>query len=209
MKKFVLLLFSLLTILQIFAQNDNETFYFSNLNLKDGLSQISVIKILQDSKGFMWFATRNGLNRYDGSEFIVYKHVPGDSLTLSDNNIISLVEDKNRNLWVGTARGLNKLDLKTNHIKRYSDKKHGALAKVDIRSLFVDSRNRLWVGTSRGLYLYVREMDMFQRLDLNGKIKDEYISVIHETKEHQILIGTATKGLFVCDMNMKEQKPTY
>lgn len=140
MKKFVLLLFSLLTILQIFAQNDNETFYFSNLNLKDGLSQISVIKILQDSKGFMWFATRNGLNRYDGSEFIVYKHVPGDSLTLSDNNIISLVEDKNRNLWVGTARGLNKLDLKTNHIKRYSDKKHGALAKVDIRSLFVDSR---------------------------------------------------------------------
>lgn len=206
MKKFVLLLFSLLTILQIFAQNDNETFYFSNLNLKDGLSQISVIKILQDSKGFMWFATRNGLNRYDGSEFIVYKHVPGDSLTLSDNNIISLVEDKNRNLWVGTARGLNKLDLKTNHIKRYSDKKHGALAKVDIRSLFVDSRNRLWVGTSRGLYLYVREMDMFQRLDLNGKIKDEYISVIHETKEHQILIGTATKGLFVYDMNMKEQK---
>lgn len=206
MKKFVLFLFLLLSISQIFSQNNNETFYFSNLNLKDGLSQISVIKILQDSKGFMWFATRNGLNRYDGSEFIVYKHASADSLTLSDNNIISLVEDESRNLWVGTARGLNKLDLKTNHIKRYSDKKYGALAKLDIRSLFVDSRKRLWVGTSKGLYLYVREMDVFQRLDLNGKIKNEYISAIHETKGHQLLIGTATKGLFVCDMNMKELK---
>ena len=207
MKKLILLLFSLLTVLQIFARNNSsETFYFSNLNLKDGLSQISVIKILQDSKGFMWFATRNGLNRYDGSEFTVYKHAPENSLTLSDNNILSLVEDRNRNLWVGTARGLNKLDLKTNHVKQYSDKKYGELAKAEVRSLFVDSRNRLWVGTSKGLYLYVPEMDVFQPLDLNGKIKGEFISVIYETKKHQILIGTSTKGLFVCDINMKLQK---
>lgn len=116
MKRFILLLFSLLVILWGNAQN-NGTFYFSNLNLKDGLSQISVLKILQDSKGFMWFATRNGLNRYDGSEFIIYRHVPGDSLSLSDNYIISLAEDHNHNLWIGTSRGLNKLDLKTNRIK--------------------------------------------------------------------------------------------
>lgn len=205
MKKLILMLFSLLTFLGGNAQK-NETFYFSNLNLKDGLSQISVLKIVQDSKGFMWFATRNGLNRYDGSEFTVYKHIPEDSLSLSDNNIISLIEDKNRNLWVGTARGLNKLDLKTNHIRQYSDPKYGELARADIRSLFVDSRNRLWVGTSRGLYLYVREMDVFQRIDLNDRIRSEFIAVIYETKNHQILIGTATKGLFVCDINMKVQK---
>lgn len=205
MRKLILLLFSLLTYIGVNAQN-NGTFYFSNLNLKDGLSQISVIKILQDSKGFMWFATRNGLNRYDGSEFLVYKHTPEDSLSLSDNNIISLVEDHHRNLWVGTARGLNKLDLKTNHIKQYTDKQYGALAKADIRTLYVDSRSRLWVGTTSGLYLYVREMDVFQRIDLNGKIKGEFIAVINETKDHRILIGTATKGLFVCDMNMKVQR---
>lgn len=205
MRKFILLLFSLLTYIGVNAQN-NGTFYFSNLNLKDGLSQISVIKILQDSKGFMWFATRNGLNRYDGSEFLVYKHTPGDSLSLSDNNIISLVEDHNHNLWIGTARGLNKLDLTTNQIKQYTDKQYGALAKADIRSLFVDSRSRLWVGTTNGLYLYVREMDVFQRIDLNGRIKDEFIAIIYETKEHLILIGTANKGLYVCDMNMKVQR---
>ena len=139
MKRFILLLFSLLVILWGNAQN-NGTFYFSNLNLKDGLSQISVLKILQDSKGFMWFATRNGLNRYDGSEFIIYRHVPGDSLSLSDNYIISLAEDHNHNLWIGTSRGLNKLDLKTNRIKQYTNEKYGALAKTEIRSLLVDSR---------------------------------------------------------------------
>lgn len=205
MKRLILLLFSLLAISWGNAQN-NGNFFFSNLNLKDGLSQISVLKIFQDSKGFMWFATRNGLNRYDGSEFVVYKHIPEDSLSLSDNNIVSLAEDHNHNLWVGTTRGLNRLDLKTNRIKQYTDGKYGALVKADVRSLFVDSHNRIWVGTSVGLYLYVPEMDVFQQIDLNGKLKDELIAAIYETKDHRILIGTATKGLFVCNMDMKVQK---
>ena len=68
MRKHILLLITLLATLKITAQN-NENFYFSNLNLKDGLSQISVLKIFQDTKGFIWFGTRNGLNRYDGDHF--------------------------------------------------------------------------------------------------------------------------------------------
>ena len=199
------MLFSLLTIFGGNAQN-NGNFFFSNLNLKDGLSQISVLKIFQDSKGFMWFATRNGLNRYDGSEFVVYKHIPEDSLSLSDNNILSLAEDRNHNLWVGTTRGLNRLDLKTNRIKQYADQRYGALPKADVRSLLVDSYNRIWVGTTVGLYLYVPEMDVFQQINLNGKIKDELIAALYETKDHRILIGTAAKGLFVCDMDMKVQE---
>ena len=106
---------------------------------------------------------------------------------------------------IGTARGLNKLDLKTNRIKPFVDERYGAFAKSEVRCLTVDSRNRLWIGTTKGLYLYVPAMDVFQRIDLNGKIKDEFISVVYETKQHQILIGTSTKGLFVCDMNMKVQ----
>ena len=106
----------------------------------------------------------------------------------------------------GTARGLNKLDLKTNRIKPFVDERYGAFAKSEVRCLTVDSRNRLWIGTTKGLYLYVPAMDVFQRIDLNGKIKDEFISVVYETKQHQILIGTSTKGLFVCDMNMKVQR---
>ena len=141
MKKYILLLITILATIRITAQN-NENFYFSNLNLKDGLSQISVIKIFQDTKGFIWFATRNGLNRYDGSEFVIYKHDPKDSLTLSDNHIWTLAEDNDRNLWVGTARGLNKIDLKTNCITSFIDERYGAFAKSEVRSLTVDSRNR-------------------------------------------------------------------
>ncbi len=71
MRKYICLLIVLLATLKISAQN-NENFYFSNLNLKDGLSQISVLRIFQDTKGFIWFGTRNGLNRYDGCEFVIY-----------------------------------------------------------------------------------------------------------------------------------------
>ncbi len=204
-KVYIFLFINLLIVLRISARN-NENFYFSNLNLKDGLSQISVLKIFQDTKGFIWFGTRNGLNRYDGSDFVVYKHDPKDSLSLSDNHIWALAEDKDRNLWVGTARGLNRFDLKTNRIKPFVDKRYGEVATSEIRCLTVDSRNRLWIGTSRGMYLYVPAMDVFQHIDLNGLIKDEFISVIYETKQHQILIGTSTEGLIVCDMNMKVQK---
>ena len=207
MRKYFLLCILLLCsfTLQAAARN-GEAFFFSNLSMKDGLSQISVVKILQDSKGFMWFATRNGLNRYDGREFQVYKHIPNDSLSLTHSNISALAEDRDHNLWVGTMRGLNRLDLKTNHIKQYTDDKYETMAKADVRSLFVDSKGRLWVGTAIGLYLYVKEMDVFQRLDLNGALKDEIVQVIYETADNRLLIGTATKGVYVCDLNLKLQK---
>ena len=200
--KTILLLSFLLFFLGVKAQNVGR-FYFSNLGLEDGLSQISVVKILQDSKGFMWFGTRNGLNRYDGSEFIVYKHAPEDSLTLSDNNILSLAEDADRNLWVGTSRGLCVMDMKTEQVRRFDSPKYGNIGELQIGALFVDSDNRLWVGTNRGLFCYVPESDEFQSIDLNGAIRGESIGAIYETKKHQLLIGTNAKGLLVCDMDAK------
>lgn len=77
-------------------------FSFSSLKMEEGLSQLSVLKIHQDKSGFMWFATRNGLNRYDGNSFVVYKHSNGDSLSLSSNHVTALAEDDRGNLWVGT-----------------------------------------------------------------------------------------------------------
>lgn len=73
--------------------------------MEEGLSQLSVLKIHQDKSGFMWFATRNGLNRYDGNSFVVYKHSNGDSLSLSSNHVTALAEDDRGNLWVGTMNG--------------------------------------------------------------------------------------------------------
>ncbi|MEO5977154.1 MAG: two-component regulator propeller domain-containing protein, partial [Chryseolinea sp.] len=87
---------------------------FEQLSTEDGLSQSNVICILQDSRGFMWFGTRNGLDKYDGYKFTVYKNDPNDSLSLSHNSVTDIVEDADGNLWIATnGGGLNKFDRDT------------------------------------------------------------------------------------------------
>lgn len=77
-------------------------YLFEHLAVKQGLSQGSVNCILQDSKGFMWFGTQDGLNKYDGYSVKVFKHNPADSTTLNDNWIVAIAEDKNQTLWIRT-----------------------------------------------------------------------------------------------------------
>jgi ligand-binding sensor domain-containing protein len=85
---------------------------FEHITVKDGLSHNHVTRILKDSKGFMWFCTIDGLSRYDGKNFKVYKHDPEDSNSLSNNHVQAIYEDKNGNLWIGTyGGGLNKFEL--------------------------------------------------------------------------------------------------
>ena len=72
--------------------------------MKDGLSQSSILAILQDKRGFMWFATASGLNKYDGYTFKVYLNNPQDSLSISDNGISALYEDRDGYIWVGNIR---------------------------------------------------------------------------------------------------------
>ena len=78
---------------------------FTHLTTNDGLSQSYVNAILQDRRGFMWFATRDGLNRYDGNTFVVYKHNPNDPGSLSTNFIQDLIEDDQGYLWIATDTG--------------------------------------------------------------------------------------------------------
>ena len=85
-------------------------FKFTHLTTNDGLSQGYVVDILQDRRGFMWFATRDGLNRYDGYTFVVYKHDPNDPGSLSSNFLQDLMEDDHGNLWVATNTGVNRFD---------------------------------------------------------------------------------------------------
>ena len=87
----------------LFAQP--ESIKFTHFNAKDGLSQNSVHSILQDSKGFLWIGTKDGINRYDGYGFKHYKHNYNDTLSLSDNFIRSIYEDKQERLWIGTEYG--------------------------------------------------------------------------------------------------------
>ncbi len=98
----------------------SETFSFSHLTIEDGLSQSTIFKIHQDSQGYMWFGTTDGLNKYDGYNFEVYNFNPADSNSISGNSITSMYEDENGFLWIGTVEGrLNLFDRKTETFKHY------------------------------------------------------------------------------------------
>lgn len=176
---------------------------FTNLNLRDGLSQMSVMKIYQDSKGFMWFGTRNGLNKYDGVGMTVYRGTATDGINgLAGCQISSILEDGHKNMWVGTDIGLNRIDLTTGKITSYSGAKH-PWVNGGVRWLFIDSRGHLWVGAGRGLFLFEPNSEISQPVTLNGRLSGEAVTVVTENKAGQLLIGTEHKGVFVCDSTMK------
>ncbi|MBP9212339.1 MAG: hypothetical protein KBF97_06030, partial [Bacteroidetes bacterium] len=110
---------SLLVILSLSSLLFAQPLKFRHLGIEQGLSQSSVMCSLQDSEGFLWFGTWDGLNRYDGYSFVHYRHDPQDSSTISNNSILAIAEAPNGTLWIGTAtRGINVLDRRTGVVQR-------------------------------------------------------------------------------------------
>ena len=101
--RYFLLVF--LNSLYSFAFSQSHQIQFDHIGTAEGLSQSNVFCILQDSRGFMWFATRDGLNKYDGYKFTVYKNDAKDSNSISNNFISGIVEDRKGIIWVATRAG--------------------------------------------------------------------------------------------------------
>jgi ligand-binding sensor domain-containing protein/signal transduction histidine kinase len=123
---------------------------FAHLTTNDGLSQSNVKAILQDHRGFMWFATQDGLDRYDGNTFVVYKHNPNDPDSLSANSVVDLIEDDQGYLWIATySGGVNKFDPRTERFTRYrhDPSNPNSIGADSVNSITRDSRGCLWFGT--------------------------------------------------------------
>ena len=119
---------------------------FDHLSLEQGLSQSSVARILQDRRGYIWLATEDGLNRFDGLSFKVYKHDPADPASLPSSFVWDVEEDASANLWIATASGLAKWERATDRMVRQKE-----LAGRHIRALrFAAKENALWIGTRDG-----------------------------------------------------------
>ena len=149
---FISLIIFLIFPILLNAQSQN--LKFEHLTEEDGLSGDYITGILQDNQGFMWFATRNGLNRYDGYEFKVYKHDPTNSSTIGLSWVEAICQDKYGNLWIGTkGGGLDRYDFDSEtfcHYKYQVDNPN-SLCNNYVVSLFHDSKNNLWVATQNGL----------------------------------------------------------
>lgn len=126
------------------------TLQFDNLTIEDGLSQSTINGIVQDRHGFIWIATQDGLNRYDGYTFTCYKNDPQNVNSLSGNNIFSLVQDTRGIMWIGTSgNGLDRYDpeLETVTHYRHNPNDSGSLADDFVKVVLVDRQGRIWVGT--------------------------------------------------------------
>ena len=164
-----------------------------NIKLEKGLSQNWVYSILQDKYGYMWFGTWDGLNRYDGYNFVTYNVKDG----LSDHTIYSLIEDDEGIIWIGTDKGFNRFDRETRTFKQYlhnSDSTNG-LINNRVNDIIQTKDGTIWIGTADGLNKFDKKTETF--VSYFSKSQDflsprsNYIIDLYEDRNGIIWVSTS------------------
>lgn len=176
---------------------------FDHLSLEEGLPQSVVQCLLQDSKGFMWFGTQDGLIRYDGYEFKVYRYDPEEPHSLSGSLVTSLYEDRQGMLWVGTnGGGVNQFDRQTERFTRYMNDPTdpASLSHNIVQAIYEDDTGGLWVGTAGGgLNWFDRQAGRFTRY-LNDphdpdSLSHNWVTSVYQDRAGALWIGTGVPGV--------------
>ncbi len=205
MKKYLIV--SLTVILNIFGQSlfaQQEDIRFARLSIEEGLSQSSILAFCQDSKGFIWIGTADGLNRYDGNEFKIYRRDLNNlQNSLPNNQVSALLEDRQGYIWVGTGGGLTRFDPRTETFRNFMfDADSTPFSKV--LSILQDREGFLWFATlEKGLKKYDprTEQMTIHRSDSKNPNSISYNAVygLIEDKEGRIWIGTGGGGINIFD----------
>lgn len=216
----IIIFIFLLPAHNIFAEGEN--YVFRHLTLADGLSQSTILSIIQDKKGYMWFGTGDGLNRFDGYSFRLYPHNPKDSNSISDNFISVVFEDMDGHLWIGTIEGvLNRFERATEKFHRIKIPRDNlsALPIIEdfysypifisrnnsntITSIAEDRQGNIWFGTwSEGLLKYNKKTGEFKRYlydaEDKGSLSFNRIKHIYFDSSDAIWVSTFGGGLNYC-----------
>ncbi|MDM8561223.1 two-component regulator propeller domain-containing protein [Candidatus Parabeggiatoa sp. HSG14] len=193
-------IFTLLTSSILFAQ-DNPTIKFEHLNVEDGLPSNFTINAIQDDQGFMWFATKNGLAKYDGIEFTVYRQESDNPNSLSNNYVWSILKDHNGTLWASTlGGGINKFDPITETFTRYQhdDNNPNSLVSDIVLSACEDKTGILWIATDSGFSRFDPNHETFTNYQHNkndNSLSENYLFSIYPDDNGILWIGTFGGGL--------------
>ncbi len=207
-------------ILTVAQSLPHEQFMVRRVKIEDGLSQSTVNCMLQDKKGYLWFGTANGLNRYDGYNFVVYVNDPADSTSISGNGILSICEDRDGYIWLGTTEGvLNRFDRKTGTFTRFyitdNLKTETGSREViydfplplsrnsekSITSIVQDGQGFLWVGTwGEGLFKFDSRSHTVERFHYSSSdslgFHSNRIKAILPVKNNIVWVATLGGGLY-------------
>lgn len=212
-KKKLLLVLSFLFNVNVVSQN--QLYQFENFNVEDGLSQSQVNCIIQDKEGFLWIGTQDGVNRFDGYSFKVYRNNHNDPKSLSNNYILSIAEDKLGNLWIGTyGGGLNKFNKKTESFENYLNvnQNYSEFDANIITSIYIDSAQSIYLGVlDLGLYRFDQHTKKFYQINYsNENLPPSNLNIkdICQTSSNLYWIATEN-GLFEVKIFPNQSQPSY
>ncbi len=189
----------LATLVYLPALSQTQDLKFDHLDINSGLSQNHIMCILQDSRGFMWFGTRDGLNRYDGYKFTVYKNDPRDSTSVSGNFIYDIAEDSSGNIWIATRGGGISCYYKDyDRFRQFKNqpRNSNSIANDLAIGILIDSLDNVWICTQDGgLNYYDRARNRFSNYlnDKNDKksLSNNTVSSIFADSRNNLWVGTS------------------
>jgi ligand-binding sensor domain-containing protein/DNA-binding CsgD family transcriptional regulator len=195
---------SILLGLALRLSPQNEDVSFIHLGRNDGLSATIVYDILQDRNGFMWFATENGLNRFDGYDFTVFRHDPADPASISHSAVLKLYEDRDGTIWASTLNGgLNRYDPRRGEFRSYRHvpDRADSLSNNIVGPILEDRDGAFWIGTDNGLDRLDRTSGKFTRFPLatDRPGAGNHVHDICQDSEGVLWIGTFGGGLIRMD----------
>ena len=171
--------------------------------MEHGLSNSWVQSILKDSRGFVWFGTQDGLNRYDGSGIKIYRHDPKDANSLPSSVIGCLFEDSKKRLWIGSgwaARGVALYDRAHDRFRTFLPSSEAA--RNHVRTIIEDRQGQIWLGTSGGVARIDAETGVIQLFPLtpdgSAAATAPVVLSLHEDRRGRLWAGTDA-GLFEFD----------
>lgn len=178
------------------ATNPQPLIGFTHLKVENGLPHNTVFDILQDKKGFMWFATIDGLARYDGAEFKVFRYHPEDHTdgALENNYIVSLFEDKDENLWIGTIDGIFIYNPRQESFRKFDAvTAQGNPVQGKIEKIVADHNGNIWIASyGKGAFRYnaaTKEIDLFEHSDEEGALSSNSVMDIYVDHDGSVWVG--------------------